>query len=88
MFSDLIGIDNLETLDLHGEFVDIATVMIKDFLEESYKLKRKYIVIVHGKGSGKIKNITYSILKTSKLVEDYKLYYFNDGCTIVKLVNN
>jgi dsDNA-specific endonuclease/ATPase MutS2 len=85
MFEDLVIIDNLPTLDLHGETCDIARVYINDFIKENYKLKNKYIVIIHGKGKGLIKNTLYEELRINKLVEDYKLYYFNDGCTIVKL---
>lgn len=85
MFSDIIGIDNLNTLDLHGEIVDIARVRVIDFINDNYKIGNRYVVIIHGKGTMKIKNMTHEVLKNSDLVEDYKLYYFNDGCTIVKI---
>ena len=85
MFDDIYGIDNLPTLDLHGEIGDISKVKVNDFINDNYKLKNKNIVIIHGKGTGIVKKSTYEVLKSNKLVEEYKLYYFNDGCTIVKL---
>lgn len=85
MFSDIIGIDSLPTLDLHGEIGQIASIYINDFIIENYNQRRIYLVIIHGKGTGIIKKVTYDTLKINKLVEAYKLYYFNDGCTIVKL---
>ncbi len=88
MFNDLFSIDTLPTLDLHGEIGPIARVRINDFILENYKLKNKYLVIIHGKGTGLVKDVTYKTLKLNKLVNEYKLYYFNDGCTIVKLEEN
>jgi DNA mismatch repair protein MutS2 len=85
MFNDIYSIDNLPTLDLHGEIGDFARIKVNDYINENFKLKNKYIVIIHGKGTGVVKKATYEALKSNKLVEDYKLYYFNDGCTIVKL---
>lgn len=85
MFEEIINIDHLPTLDLHGEISSISRVMIKDFLKDNIKLKNKYVVIVHGKGNGIIKKITHEVLKEDKKVLDYKIVYYNDGATIVKL---
>lgn len=85
MFDDLILINKLPTLDLHGETGDISKVYVNDFIRDNYKLKNKYVVVIHGKGLGIVKKAVYETLKVNELVEDYKLHYFNDGCTIVKL---
>ena len=85
MFSDIIGIDNLKSIDLHGEVSDIANVLVKDFICDCFKSKEKYCVVIHGKGANIIRNVVNDVLKYSEYVEDYKLYYYNDGCTIVKL---
>ncbi len=85
MFSEIINTSNLPTLDLHGEICDIARVLINDFISDNIKEKNKVIVIIHGKGSGKIKKITHEVLRENRSVLEYKTSYFNDGMTLVKL---
>lgn len=76
---------NSPTLDLHGESSDYARFAINDFINDNYKLKNEYIVIIHGKGSGILKKTTQEVLRSNKLVEEYKIDNFNDGQTVVKL---
>lgn len=85
MFEGLIDISSLPTLDLHGEIVDISRIKINEFINDNLLLKNKYIVIIHGKGTGKIREVTSETLKNNKNVLDYKICYFNDGETLVKL---
>lgn len=80
---DDVFIDNLPTLDLHGEIRDSARVLVKEFILDNYNLKNKKVLIVHGIGSGIIKDEVYKCLKQSKYVEDYHLNRFNIGCTLV-----
>ena len=75
---------NCPTLDLHGESSDYARFAINDFINDNYKLKNEYVVIIHGKGSGILKKATQAVLRENKLVEEYKIDNFNDGQTIVK----
>lgn len=72
-------------LDLHGESSDYARFAINDFINDNYKLKNEYVVIIHGKGSGILKKATQEVLRDNKLVEEYKIDNFNDGQTIVKI---
>ena len=83
--NDIIFIDNLPTLDLHGFDRQTAKVAIDDFINDNIKMKNSFIVIVHGIGSGILKNAVLSYLKTNKRVAEYKLDFMNPGCTIVKL---
>ena len=48
-------------------------------------MKKEIIAIIHGRGTGKIKEQTHRTLKQNKNVLDYKLFYNNVGITIVKL---
>lgn len=48
-------------------------------------MKNSYISVVHGKGSGVIKNKTWEILKNHQKVLDFKLNVWNIGETIVHL---
>lgn len=75
------------SLDLHGERPDTIEVIINDFINYNAILGNKYISIVHGKGSGAIKNKTYDILKNNSRVLDFKLNNWNTGETIVHLDN-
>ena len=83
---EIIFIDNLPTLDLHGYDRDTARVATLDFIRDNIKMKNKYIVIIHGKGKFIVKNAVYETIKNCKYVEDYKLYNFNTGCTILKIM--
>jgi dsDNA-specific endonuclease/ATPase MutS2 len=83
--SGLLDYNNLPTLDLHGEIVDISVVRIKDFIKDNVKLKKRFIAIVHGISGGKIKRACEDTLKRNKKVIDYGICYRNQGCTIVEL---
>ena len=83
--SEVIYIDNFPNIDLHGFDCDTARVKVLEFIKDNIVLKNDIICIVHGIGSGKLKNEVHGVLKKNKNVLDYKLFYNNIGCTIVKL---
>ncbi len=83
--NDIIFIDNLPTLDLHGFDRQTAKVAIDDFINDNIKMKNNFIVIIHGIGSGILKDTTQRTLAINKKVIEYKIYPFNVGCTIVKI---
>ena len=64
----------------------IARVMINDFINDNIKMKNETILIVHGIGEGIIKSTTLETLKKNKKVIDFKIWPFNIGCTVAKLV--
>ena len=82
---EVIFIDNLPKLDLHGFDRETARVAINDFVKDNIKMKNQFVVIVHGVGSGIIKNTTLETLKKNRNVKEYKIYNFNIGCTLVQL---
>ena len=76
------------------EIFTIYDYFLKKYLEKISKLKleiqvkliKNYnIAIIHGKGLGILKKTTHEVLRKNKRVLDFKIYYFNDGMTIVKL---
>ncbi len=73
------------TLDLHGLDRKTASLYIRDFLLDQYKMKKQIVIIIHGNGLGIIRAAAMDVLKRSPLVEEYKSSYFNRGCTYVKL---
>lgn len=83
--NNIIFIDNLPTLDLHGYDSMSAKLAINDFIHDNKVMKNQFIVIIHGIGSGIIRKATIDTLKNNKLVLDYKLYMYNNGCTIVQI---
>ena len=76
---------NAPHLDLHECERTTARVMIKLFIDENTRIAIKKIVIVHGKGSGVLKQTTHEYLKSDKRVLEYKTNNYNDGETIVIL---
>ena len=82
---NILFIDNLPKLDLHGCTKDIANIYINDFIKDNIKLKNEFIVIVHGIGSGALRLQTKETLSNNKNVLEFKTYYYNQGCTLVKL---
>ncbi len=83
--NDVIFIDNLPTLDLHGYDRITAGILINDFVKENKLLKNDIIVIIHGIGSGILYNETKETLKKNKDVVAFKTFYQNNGVTIVEL---
>ena len=83
--NELIFIDNLPSIDLHGENSDTARVMINDFINDNYKQKKNLFCIVHGVGSGILRRTTNETLRKNKRVIDFKTYYYNQGCTVVEI---
>ncbi len=82
---DDMFINNLPTLDLHGEIRDSARVLVKEFISDNYYLKNEKIVIVHGVGTGALKDETYNVLRRDKRVKEFHLNHYNSGCTLIYL---
>jgi DNA mismatch repair protein MutS2 len=76
----------LPQLDVHGYTEDTVMTVVNDFINDNYKLRRRKIVVIHGKGQGILKNKIHRSLKRDKRVSKFYLYNFNLGCTIIELV--
>lgn len=83
--ANVMFIDRFPKLDLHGFDRDSARVAINDFIYDNMKMGNEIVVIVHGLGSGIIRNTTWEVLKQNKNVLEYKSDYTNRGCTIVQI---
>lgn len=82
---DIIFINQLPSIDLHGYTKDFARIAINEFIKDNIKLQNEFVVIIHGKGTGILKETCLKLLKNNKFVKDYKIWYQNDGCTLVQL---
>ena len=77
---------NIPQLDLHGLDREYAAILIKEFILDNYKTSNKYVRIVHGNGQGILRKTTHEVLKQNKYVKEYKLDMFNNGSTMVELL--
>ncbi len=84
---DVIFINNLPSIDLHGYDSESARVAINDFVYDNYCTGNNVFVIIHGIGSGILRRTTWLTLKNNKKVLNYKTYYYNNGCTIVEIIS-
>lgn len=85
MLDDVIFIDNLPTIDLHGYDRETARVATNDFINDNIKMKNEVIVIIHGIGTHVVRDAVHNALKNNKKVLAFKLCNYNLGCTIVKI---
>ena len=82
---EVIFVNDLPSIDLHGFDRDSARVKVLEFINDNKVMKNEIICIVHGVGSGILKDEVHATLKRSKNVIEYKLFYNNTGCTIAKI---
>ena len=80
-----IFLDRFPKIDLHGFDRESARVLTNDFIEEAQKLGHEKIVIIHGIGTGVVKEAVHNTLAKNKKVLTYKLDNHNTGCTVVTL---
>ncbi len=80
-----IFLDRLPKIDLHGFDTESARVMTNDFVNEGIALGYEEIVIIHGIGTGAVKNSVHEALSKNKNVLSYKLDNYNNGCTVITL---
>ncbi len=75
-------------LDVRGENVDTACVLIDKFLDDAIMSSLSQVRIVHGKGTGLLRQGIHRYLKTLQYVKSYRLGVFGEGdagVTIVEL---
>jgi len=75
-------------INVIGETVAVATEIIDQYLDSCYMAGLKECRIIHGKGTGKLRQGVHEFLKKSRYVDDYYTAGFTDGdigATIVKL---
>ena len=77
--------NNLPQLDLHGLDREYARILINEFIEDNYLLKKDKIIIIHGNGFGIIKKTVKETLSKNRIVESFKIDNFNSGMTVVFL---
>lgn len=84
--NEILFIDSLPSIDLHGIDRDYATIKINEFINDNYIMGNRNVVIVHGIGTGIIKHQVHDTLRKNKKVLDFQIFAGNVGCTIVEII--
>ena len=79
-----IFLERYPKIDLHGYDRDSARMMVLDFINENVVLGNEIFIIIHGIGSGIVKNEVHETLRINKHVLEYKTDNFNSD---VRLLN-
>jgi DNA mismatch repair protein MutS2 len=75
-------------LDLHALSVDEALPLIHGYLNDAYLAGLKEVRIVHGKGTGALRQVVMRELKSHPLVKSFRTgsrYEGSTGATVVEL---
>lgn len=78
---------NIPELDLHGENRFSAILLVNEFINDNQKLGNNLVKVVHGIGTGILKEEIHKFLKQSKKVTAYKTDIFNQGVTIIEITS-
>ena len=73
----------LESLDLHGLSVAQAIPLVEQHLNRAILAGIDHFQIVHGHGTGKIRQAVHQYLKGLSVVKNFKIDDFNPGSTKV-----
>lgn len=66
-------------INLIGKRVDQALVDLDKYLDDAYLSHLKEVRIIHGKGTGALRDAVHSHLRKSKYVKSYRLGEFGEG---------
>ncbi len=66
-------------LNIIGKTVDEALSIVEKYLDDAYLAHLPQITIIHGRGTGALKNAVHSLLKRIKYVKSYRIGGFGEG---------
>lgn len=66
-------------INLLGLTVDEAVPLVDKYLDDCFMAKLSPVRIVHGKGTGALRNGIHKYLKTNKYVDSYRMGTFGEG---------
>lgn len=76
-----------QEINLIGLTVDEALIQLDKYLDDAYLSKIPQVRIVHGKGTGALRNAVHSHLKRSSYVKSFRLGVYGEGETGVTIVD-
>lgn len=79
---------NISTsINLIGKTVDEALFELDKYLDDAYLAHLPQVTIIHGRGTGALKNAVHGHLKKTKYVKSYRLGTFGEGDQGVTIVD-
>ena len=69
-----------------GKRVDEAIPVVDKYLDDAYLAHLPKVTIIHGRGTGALKEAVHSLLKRTKYVKSYRLGEFGEGAGGVTIV--
>jgi DNA mismatch repair protein MutS2 len=73
-------------INLIGKTVDEALALLDKYLDDAYLSHIPKVTIIHGRGTGALRNAVHGFLKKSKYVKSYRIGGFNEGNTGATIV--
>ena len=73
-------------IDLRGMMTDEAIPVLERYLDSAVMSKLEKVTVIHGKGTGALRNAVQQSLKTNKAVKTYRLGRYGEGETGVTIV--
>lgn len=73
-------------INLIGKTVDEALFDLDKYLDDAYLAHIPQVTVIHGRGTGALRNAVHAFLKKSKYVKDYRVGGYNEGNTGATIV--
>lgn len=75
------------TINIIGKTVDEAMAIVDKYLDDAYLSHLPQVTIIHGRGTGALRNAVHNKLKKNSHVKSYRLGTFGEGETGVTIVD-
>ena len=83
-----VPFDEIKEIDLRGKMVDEGIYELETYLDRATLNGYTEVYVIHGKGTGALREGILKYLKTSKYVKEFRVAAQNEGglgCTVVSL---
>ncbi len=74
-------------INLLGKTVDEALAELDKYLDDAYLSRLSTVRVVHGKGTGALRNAVHGHLKRIKYIKSYRLGEYGEGDAGVTIVS-